>query len=946
LNSESWRKLEQIFNDVQNVAEPEREAYLDRVCAGDDEIRHHLRAMLAQPPAGGLSSQTASQAVAGLSGETQILDVKSGATFGPYRMESKLGAGGMGEVYRAVDTRLNRPVAIKFLSAKVWEPSARRRFQQEARTVSSLNHPHILTVYEAGEAGDRQYIVSEFMDAGTLRNWLQAKQPSWRQIVALLTGVADGLAAAHGAGILHRDIKPDNILVSSNGYAKLADFGLAKLLEHDDTDGSAATITSETQPGTLLGTIAYMSPEQAQGKTVDARSDIFSFGIVLFEALAGRRPFAAKTNLQIIEEIIHKPAPPVGEAREDLPVGIRLIVDKALEKEPADRYQTMRDLVVDLKRASRQKDEPPRAETTAVRSSRMAWVALASLCVLLVVAGIVYWNLERNDYFWKNPLDGAHFQKITDWPGTELDAAISHDGKFVTFLADRDGQYDVWVTQIGSGEFRNLTNGKTPTLLHEMARTTGFDAEGSHIWIRTTSTALPNNNSGLALIPVLGGSARPLLTPASLNPVWTSDGSALVFHHGTSGDPMMTARPDGSEERPVITARRGEHQHFVMPDMDTRYIYYLRCWHSTEGDIWRVPWRGGQPEQITHQNSNIAYPVLVDRRTLIYRATSVDGGWALFGMDLDHQIAHRISTGVEEYQSISASTDGMRLVATISNPEVAIWKVPIGSGVSPESAAARVPVSSAQAKGGRYGPGYVLYISGKGGQGGVWKLQGGSTQMIWSGNSGTVTTAPALSPDGNSLALVVLVNGRKILHVTHADGTGSRRLAEKLEMMNAPSWSPDSKWVAVAADAGEGPRIFRIPVDGGDPEQLTKDVSFGPCWSPDGKLILYYDGSVGGANFPVRAVRPDKTPVPMPDFRYRGDFEGFHFLPNGKLVVLQGEFRAQDFWEIDLASGEKRRLTQLHPNYSVRSFDISPDGREILFERIREQSDIVLIDRK
>ncbi len=198
-----------------------------------------------------------------------------------------MGEGGMGVVYRALDTKLNRPVAIKFLSNEFADAAARHRFQREAQTASSLNHPHILTVYDTGEFEGRQYLVTEFVDGGTLKTWTRSAKRTWREIVELLTGVADGLAVAHAAGILHRDIKPENILISQSGYAKLADFGLAKLAEGSDSDLTRTLTEGRTRPGVIIGTIPYMSPEQAAGKPVDARSDIFSFGVLLYEA-AGR----------------------------------------------------------------------------------------------------------------------------------------------------------------------------------------------------------------------------------------------------------------------------------------------------------------------------------------------------------------------------------------------------------------------------------------------------------------------------------------------------------------------------------------------------------------------------------------------------------------------------------------------------------------------------------
>ncbi|HVH27240.1 MAG TPA: serine/threonine-protein kinase, partial [Vicinamibacterales bacterium] len=299
----------------------------------------------------------------------------AGARLGPYEILSSLGSGGMGEVYKARDTRLDRVVAIKILLVDFGDHSARQRFQREAQTASSLNHPHILAVYDVGEVGGRQYLVTELVDGGTLKTWAETPR-TWREIAELLHGVADGLASAHEAGILHRDIKPDNILVGKNGYAKLADFGLAKLAE-----GAEATRTltrEETRHGVILGTIAYMSPEQASGRTVDGRSDIFSLGVVLYELLAGRRPFGGATDLEVLQTVINGPLPPLGE---HIPQPVRMIAEKALEKDPSDRYQSARDLAVDLRRLTRQTGSfespaPPDRSRWRVGVAAVALVAL------------------------------------------------------------------------------------------------------------------------------------------------------------------------------------------------------------------------------------------------------------------------------------------------------------------------------------------------------------------------------------------------------------------------------------------------------------------------------------------------------------------------------------------------------------------------------------------
>jgi TolB-like protein/tetratricopeptide (TPR) repeat protein/predicted Ser/Thr protein kinase len=296
-------------------------------------------------------------------------ELRAGTTFGSYRIEGIINRGGMGIVYRALDAKFNRPVAIKFLSDDLASPTARRRFQREAQLATALNHPHILTVHDVGEYENSQYLVMEYIDGGTLKDWLRQKR-SWRETLELLVGVADALACAHQAGILHRDIKPANILVTRSGYAKLADFGLAKLEQMAPHEATLSI--ANTSPGMVVGTIAYMSPEQASGKPLDPRSDVFSFGIVLYEALSGARPFLGNTDLELLQTIIHAPPQPI---RGEMPDGLRALIIKALEKEPARRYQSTPDMVADLRGALRD-TAPAHASSSRLPSTRTSVAVL------------------------------------------------------------------------------------------------------------------------------------------------------------------------------------------------------------------------------------------------------------------------------------------------------------------------------------------------------------------------------------------------------------------------------------------------------------------------------------------------------------------------------------------------------------------------------------------
>jgi serine/threonine protein kinase len=867
--------------------------------------------------------------------DSGVTVIRPGTQIGPYKIEGPLGAGGMGEVFRAVDTKFNRPVAIKFLSERLADIAARRRFQREAQMASSLNHPHILTVHDAGDFEGRQYLVTEFVDGGTLKTWACSAKRTWRETVKLLTGVADGLETAHAAGILHRDIKPANILVAKNGYAKLADFGLAKLHEQADPDGPRTLTDGRTIPGMLVGTIPYMSPEQASGGAVDSRSDIFSFGAVLYEILSGERPFTGATDLEVLQNVIHATPRPLPQT---VPAELRSIVEKALESDPADRYQSTRDLVVDLRRLARQKvvDHPPAAVVAPKRYAWLPWILVA-----LLLAGFGGWTVvNRPRPTDQNPFSNAQFTRLTDFRGGEGDAALSPDGKFAAFRSDQDGPLDVWLTQVGSGRFVNLTQGKY-VKARLPVRNLGFSGDGSEIWLGGAPAGR------MLIMPLVGGPPRPFLTERSVEVTWSPDGGRLVYHTDAPGDPMFVADRTGADPKQIfVDPIPGGHNHFQAWSSDGQWIYFARgIQATTEYDLWRIAASGGQPERLTRHNNYLAYPTPIDQRTVLYVARDRDGsGPWLWALDIERRITRRVTYGVEQYLSVAGSTDGRRLVATVANPSANLWTVPILERLAEESDEKPSALPTVRAQAPRFGGTSLFYLSSLGAGDGLWRFQDGQALEIWKGAEGTLFEPPAAAANGRWVAVVLRKQGNLRLQLVSSDGAESRLLTDAVDVRGSGSWSPDGKWIVTGGNDTTGPGLFKIRIDGGAPVRLVAGPAFNPVWSPDGNLIVYA-GANSSVDAPLLAIRPDGTSVDLPPIRVRVEGERCRFLPSGTgLVYMQGASPSQDFWLLDLRTKKTRRLTRLNNNAAMRTFDITPDGKQIVFDRLRQNSDIVLID--
>jgi Tol biopolymer transport system component len=582
---------------------------------------------------------------------------------------------------------------------------------------------------------------------------------------------------------------------------------------------------------------------------------------------------------------------------------------------------------------------PPRNRWRLVLLAVAAGVVLAGLAAAL-------W-LQKSEYFWRSPITNARFQTVTDFGGIEQDAAVSRDGHFVAFLSDRDGQMDVWLTQAGSGQFHNLTYGSVAELVNPSIRTLGFSPDGSLVtfWSRRQDDSSGSDNISIWAVPMLGGEPRPYLEGVAEYD-WSRDGARLAYHTPGSGDPLFVSDDEPrSGGPPIFTAPAGLHSHFPLWSPDGAFIYFVRGSLPDKLDIWRIPSGGGTPERITYQDARVSHPVLLDRRTLMYLATDSDhsGPW-LYSMDVERRIPHRLTFGPEPYTSLAASADGRRLVAAVAHLKTTLWRVPMPDVPAKPTAPTSIPLTTATGFSPRLGPNYLLYVSATGTGESIWKFADGTSSELWSGEGARGIGGPAVSPDGRWLAFSVGQRGRMLLYVMQPDGTNARIVTDALNLQGAPAWAPDGLSITSAVVEQGVPHLFRIPIDGRSPTPLVREYSVAPTWAPEGGFAVYSGPDIG-TTFSVKAVTEKATPHPLRTLTLTRGARHLVFLPGGRaLVYMRGDIQHKDLWVIDVETGAERQLTHLPSDFDIRDFDISPNGRELVLERVQESSDVVMLD--
>jgi serine/threonine protein kinase/Tol biopolymer transport system component len=968
------------------------------------------------------------------------MPITTGTRFDRYQIISPIGSGGMGEIYLAQDTRLNRKVAIKILPDRYTQDRERlRRFEQEAQAASALNHPNIITIFEIGEAGGRHFIATEFIEGVTLRRRMAGAKLAIGEALDIASQVVSALTAAHAAGIVHRDVKPENIMIRPDGYVKILDFGLAKLTERppapnptgdhrllagesevpttadlilDDAERPEhedpfATIppsgANETVPGVVMGTAQYMSPEQARGLRVDARTDIFSFGIVLYEIIARRAPFTAATRGGIIDSILNADPPPLSHFQPDIPEVFEWVVAKALVKDREERYQTAKEMLNDLRRLRNRlgveqeieksrsligadidaTGNEPRATLSAksteefslgigshskASSTRSLSGLLGSLLldrlrtpgsvalslVLLAALGFGLYRFFALKWSPAPPFQSMQVRKFTS-SGRAMRAAISPDGKYVVHVLSEAGKQSLLVRQVT--ESNNIVI-VPPSEVSYQGLT--FSRDGAHVYY----VVMEHNNPIRTLyqVPALGGVPHRILkdidSPVAVSP----DNKRLAFvrrYRGQNEDALIVADIDGANER-KLASRRGAD--FIWtggpawsPDSKMiataagsntggrhMYIAEINVDDGKEKPVSARRWATiGRVSWASYGSSKA--------RGLIFSAIERGATMAqIWFLPYPNGAAQKITNDLNDYRDLSLTDDSTALITVQSEALVNVWLSPIADGVA--AGRDRQITDGIGQNNGVGGltwlpDGRVVYVSRAYGSQDIWLMdQDGKNQRQLTTAETRIDRYPAVTPDGRYIVFVSTRSGNSNIY-RYDLSSGEQKQLTSGASEEFPAVSADGKWVIYAATGSIKHTLWKVSIDGGEPAQLTDKLSTWPDVSPDGKKIACWYRAEPGAHWQL-AVIPitGDSPEKVLDVPPNADTSiPIRWTPDGRGVnFVATRDGASNVWYQPLDGGEPKQVTNFISD-QIFWFDWSNDGKQLACSRGRQLNDIVLI---
>jgi eukaryotic-like serine/threonine-protein kinase len=957
MNAERWKRIEELYHSALASPPVRRAALLDELCPDDTDMRREVESLLdAREQAGSfLSSSHLQGQLEQLVSEPSLV----GQTLAHYHILSAIGAGAMGEVYLARDTRLDRQVALKILPARFTRSSERvARFRREAKAASALNHPNIITIYDIGQIGDIWFIAAELIKGVTLRERLAAGKMELQEVLGIAAQCTLALDAAHQAGIVHRDIKPENIMVRPDGLVKVVDFGLARIGEAGQESGVEAS-----QAGALIGTPRYMSPEQARGQKLDARTDIFSLGAVLYEMATGKPAFPGATTAEVFAALLSSAPRPPSKCVNGIPEDLDAIVAKALQKEREARYQTMQEFAADLQDLEQRAEPRSAAVVYKKRATERAGGSPSLLRIprILITATALSAVLALAWYLWTAIL-GNRLQAppltvvpVTSFEGYKDFGSLSPDGRRIAFSwnGGRGGsggklERNIYTKTIGPDDPVQLT------FAPEDDRLPAWSPDGRYIaFCRALAPETTPNRCAIYVVPASGGQERKV-AEGGRGVSWSPDSKTLAMAGLAAEGSGILLLSFETGERSQLTSPHPYFDDLPVFSPDGRWIAFTRDFGFSAREIFVVPARGGTARQLTFDREpTYGAAWTADSREIVFASNRGIGGESLWRIAAKGGPPRRFSATPEGGFSPSISRQGDRLVYTESFKDTNIYAYE-GPGFASLSAPGRFDgpqgliLSSRRDDSPSISPGgeRIAFVSKRTGNEEIWVCDRNGGRLVQlTSFRGPGTGTPRWSPDGHWIAFDSLAAGNPDIYVIGADGGTPRRLTTGPSANFMPSWSPDGNWIYFKSDRSGSDQIWKIPAAGGAATQLTRGGGSEAFASPDGKLV-YFTKHPWGAIWTVPVDGGPEKPLPELE-RFDRISRSWGVVDRGIYFVSKQDGPHQTIRFFSFATHQITSLVALDKEliWNYPDVALSRDGRRLLYACLdQEVNDLMLIE--
>ena len=967
MDAERLQRIEEIYHTAAETLPADRDSLLGKACGGDEDLRREVESLLAvHRTSNNLFNTPPESLAAEMFSNIEKPANLAGKEISHYKIVRLLGSGGMGEVYLAEDTKLRRKVALKILPPQFSaDPERKKRFEKEARAVSALNHPNIITIYEIEEAENFSFLATEFIDGQTLREILGEKHLTWQEAVKIAIQIAGALESAHSVGIIHRDIKPANIMIRRDRLVKVLDFGLAKLTAPESGDFETR---DQTAPHRVMGTINYMSPEQALGERIDARTDIFSFGVVLYEMLTNDLPFAGASDAAIYNATIHKTLPSVCESNGEIPAVLDQIVKHALEKDREVRYQTFFDLRTDLKKllrdsqtgsfdyaftnksdspTGRNKQAPPTGPRDEIAAgSRISPVRLLAPLLILGLAFVVYWQ-----YFY------VRSAAVTNFRSTKLDvltahgltraAAISPDGKYIAYAKDENGKQSLWLRQTASAGDTQIVPAENTK--YKFLR---FSRDGNFLYF--VGVESEDQPPSLYQITTLGRNQRKLIADVDSQIAFSPDGQQIAFIRVSEADySIVIADEQGGNER-ILKTRK-------FPEVYTDEVSW-----SPDGTLIAVPtltrgisYAGGIAVVNVATGSETPIPLTEEKLLRISRLAWVNDGegliYTLYAAHMGQRYQLRyaafpsgevqnVTNDLSSYEDFSLTADSQTMVAVQREYSMGIWLTPESDfssalGINSKTGADDGERGISWTKDGK-----IVFVSSQDGTQKIWRMDAdGSNPKPLTTDIREGTILPSLSIGGDVITYFGGIAPVNSFFQMDADGQNVRRVV-KDDKCGFWAASANEDWVVYTSIAGGNSRIWKIPLKGGDAVKLTDVDSTTPAISRDGQSVAYFIREKGK---PVRlGISSIDGGNPLKTFELPATTNtdaGLAWNNTGSGILFVNTLgTTSNIWTQPLDGARPSALTAFK-EFQIAQFALNPEGSRLAIARGSRNRDIVLI---